>query len=1551
MSPPSEKTLRPIHQSACTPTSPGGGAFSRVDRESGFAYLQASGPQQIAPPEDADISDSVKEAALYEPFTYWDWHGLTEDEWEHRVDERKRQSYRDRKKPHYAPHEDDEPEPCYPLGKERWESFKRKVQKSKDRWYVRRIAVSRWMTLGDLDWISKNLPALEALDLSDIEHNSESNMGFREGERCRPEWSEILKCLAREWPGITMGSKNPKFHDIEGELNFLREWDLDFFTCLIGTFRAQIASRLSAPVDVNQCAIFSGLIMRQNLADEKQELLGKKDVVEARRLVKGINEGPVEQKNAMKEKLKDVMTGIATPTYRISATLRRMKELDSIIPKEEKMVLSSRLKWLGIRQWEGSVGLPDPSLRVFQEYHSKFQSLETISVRGDYIPDRCETRDPEVLHRTVCCDLLALKYITPKNVANLELRHSVHSMPYLVSYIKKEIPNIQRIGIDLGALVQIYPLKEKKNISPSEEPWVPSDDEFVDTVLAAAKKACDETNKSNDFTLPRNEPNTISRRYKRRVDFYQNESGSIVPHTSYPRHDNPDLWNRCSIDNSKNHQWTRKSLERDQVNTMFHMLKRLYDASRGSDIKFFPIKPEERDRSTNPIHPLALIQSYEEVSPSMGTCNDDYITMDPVNHFPNVLKWLNQTFQWRPVFDWDWFMVPEATESLDDVYRAILVKNNQKNLVGRVRQHFQMLRDAEIPVHILIGRRPPSSSSLYWGWPYSDTKWKRWLEEPFDANLAEVADLVDSLSIFYDLRNPLPKERLGYIDAADPYKPPDHVCPYGTLTHPLEECYFKQHQATKQNSKQKMANRHVLGVKTRRTESYEGLATGCVSAPPVGENANDHPSDDSEFESDCGSEDPLAPDFKPKFHHVARRAAFVREAVGWQRFWSTYALKLTRLTLLRVRMPCAFDRVGSWRLSRLLDRAIGWGMVAYTDERQHMQTREDRMAVNAAPGGNWIAEDYVFPAGRFVRRSWIWPQCPEQPQSEKLRDAELQRAVDEKRLSLVEWKNQWGNRMFLKGTDQDEQLEQERENAELTKAVARAATAGSRETKVEERLLEDFNVVRRLLPFHGRVIREVWNDVLQRRIDELKAEWRNVATEAENARRNKAPNHEELCNLAEERISKVMPLITRLGGLLVEVEEEPEESNSKPTGSQQNGVDSISANGEFNGDRNGPGESQQNGHDPCGIIDFEDSEGEGGEGLLPITAQDGDAALEAESNALFEDLTDPTTLLPLTSTPPTDAPAAKTFSHSSAPSKSHTESKSKYSDTSGGKSSTSSKRKADGALGGKSRSPAKKAKPTHPTGTSTSTADPHDDAQPPASSNSSSSEESEGGKKFDGHIRIPLPPKFLRPAIKKKTTTVSEGTKTESTTVVPGLAIDPPPWRRPGSKSSSFNQKERSRSGEAAAPQPAAALDESSSLSTAPSYESEPELEATSKPKTAPTPTKGKAKAKSKSPSTVPAPCQKPSPSKKRKSTSDEDGDDYEDGESDAPKRKAKKAKKNNDDDGDYEEKKPTRGSSRRMPAKRPVKTPRKTAAEGTRKSKRLQDKEKEKVKEKSKDL
>jgi hypothetical protein len=336
-------------------------------------------------------------------------------------------------------------------------------------------------------------------------------------------------------------------------------------------------------------------------------------------------------------------------------------------------------------------------------------------------------------------------------------------------------------------------------------------------------------------------------------------------------------------------------------------------------------------------------------------------------------EWLHTTFKWSPVFDWDCFVNPGPADRSD--YTNLMQQygfsiatdeggtNSQYHaLIAEVSKQFQHMSAAKIPVHILLGRRHPDASYLYWGWPYDASVWEKSLQAPFDAGLKVIASQINTMSIFYDIRNPLDEQSLGEIDAKEPYQAPFGRCPRPQCPWKRTDCPFEKQwrDPDPASQPQKMPNGKVLN--TFRFSKYEP-ASNLSSCPLTGEATENRP-----YDSD-------KEDATPTLHQLAQRAAYEREALGWQRFWTEYVSQMTSLSELRVRMPRCFDKVGSWGLSVLLGRAKHWKMIAHADEWQYVQSGEDLMdrveRDGAAGVCTHIAEEKAFPAGRFVRRTWV----------------------------------------------------------------------------------------------------------------------------------------------------------------------------------------------------------------------------------------------------------------------------------------------------------------------------------------------------------------------------------------------------------------------------------------------------------------------------------------------------------------------------------------------------------------------------------------------------
>ncbi|KAF2653123.1 hypothetical protein K491DRAFT_718345 [Lophiostoma macrostomum CBS 122681] len=1017
-----------------------------------------------------------KQHALYEPFTYWDWHGADEQaDWQNE-DKRKKRLLWERERGFRA---DGGMWSGYPFAQKRWRAFQYQINDS-NRWYVKRIATARWMSTADLLWIARELPALEALELSDWldEHIGDPSTPIS-------DWTEVLDRLLGVQPRTL-------------ELS-----DLEYFTYYgLGETKESIAARLSAAI---------------NQANEDES----DGFPEAYLVLQTLGLDLVEQQETFNtiQKQKD-------SRYVVS------DELQQIIYEAGTRNILARLKWLGVSSWTQHDGQHPISIIVPQ-----CERLQTLSIRGPPGYGQLGVQGNSAgmwedvgAHGQVCELILGLVQNVPESVATIELRRAVDFLPHLLEKLSEMKPTIKSVAIDLGAWIQMYPLR-RLEVKPSNLPGsVLGDYEIEITARSAAHYTNDiaeqighlptinrsktEPSRSTNDAVDELDAIEVKRdkdeefedfKYKKKQRrYYAEDGGSWISAGSGEVEDEDeagladgDAHGFCPLDGTSEtgHAATRTRLKDLKINALPRLLTMLYEAAHDSEISLIPLDPDPEDRSTNPIHPLALIQAGDECGRG---CGSRYRNVRPGDDFTEIYRWLNEAFKWRPVFDWDWFMVPEKMlDTVDSAYQMMF--SNETDCLGRIEDQFRSLKDAGISLHLLIGRRDESSSSCYWGWPYEEHKWKAWLDRPFDSNLDSIAGLVDGLSIFYDLRNPLHAKRLEDIDTLEPVKRPAATCPavpcpwakVGEHYPIYEDCPFITQRKPLgypeiDNSKrgsQKMANKQTLKPKCLTPVEYARLANSSTAAPPVGQNANDHPSDDSDIDdgSNSISDVPL--------HHLARRAAFTREAVGWQRFWSTYALKFTNLTLLRVRMPRCFDTVGSWRLAKLLDQNVGWQMLIHTDERQRIQSSEDlirHIASREPYTFEHKLESKIWPAGRFVRRSWIWPKT-------KTDFLPIGEETERTWVMTSEPTTSRGNRAFTK---EDAQYTQEWEEQEYAKASERAAAAAHKEREAEvslEQMLEEDplpleNRRRRKKLYHHALRhfgQRIWEQELQTHIDRL----------------------------------------------------------------------------------------------------------------------------------------------------------------------------------------------------------------------------------------------------------------------------------------------------------------------------------------------------------------------------------------------------------------------------------------------------------------------------------
>ncbi|KAF2277904.1 uncharacterized protein EI97DRAFT_441193 [Westerdykella ornata] len=1029
--------------------------FNFAGREAVFAYDIATGGQERHKPY-------VKNNAFYEPFTYWDWHGT--DSTYQEDDKRKRRLFWDRERGYRT---NAGQWSSYPSPSRRWKMFRERINDD-TRGCVKRIALARWMTREDLKWVCEELPALEALGLSAIQT-------FEGQSPLTDDLGEV------DWHGIA---------------HLLRNTDSKYSTSN-------------------------------------------------------------EQPNILK-----------------------------------------RLKWLGLANVVHTLKhTPGPlSLKVLKdEGNDPFSTvlpicsqLQTLSIRAPCGADsHYWTEQPlqgMYAHQEICKPILRITQNAPETVRTLELRQYFDYLPQFLEKLHELKPSIKKVGIDLGAWVQTFPIRPPLL---EEKVAFVTDDEIEGNVQRAVhfteylaqlekKEPLTESPKETLYTKPTNRYLALEAKqekatqdnlhldalYKQQSNtFYSRTSGTDYPFL--PRHDPNYDFSRdycCLLTEQSRLAYMTQDAEycplnvhdfverrrlpespfllkptpeeldladRNRTNTLPQMLKKLYDL-RDAEPKLYALGPEPQNRSNDPVDPLALVQMRDEATEwgyeeGAGSRYRDF-TAD--EDFTEIYTFLKKRFNWRPVFDWDALMVPEEVEQRVDRAFKKMIMDDEKYL-ERIAKHFGYLRKAEIPVHVLIGRRKTGTSSCYWGWPYDERKWREWLRKDFDANLGLVVGDIDTLSIYYDLRNPLDEKRLEEIEIMQPLRRPHASCPqvpcpWGSglqgkinrhrVPSPAQggDCPFLtqrqplsgkslHHTKGAAQRKQKMANKSTLASKFNRTQSeYANLAPHSASpcAPPTGRNAH-------AYSSDSDLEDPQTG--IPPLHYLARTAAYTRESLGWQRFWTRYALHFSRLTSLNVRMPAALDDLsigGSVRLARLLDRKVGWVMGEFTDERQQVQTREDLEDTLDSLGGRrevfeHVPEVPVWSGGRFVTRWWVWPE----KRGEWLKVGEGPKQVA--RFEQVPNPG-WPERSFA---EEDFQHTEGREKEECKKGKAGVVVAVQREKEAEQRLRVKLGPAarekqrRKKLYIDGAVLvaQEKWETLLQREIEGLERDLtkvENLSTES-----------------------------------------------------------------------------------------------------------------------------------------------------------------------------------------------------------------------------------------------------------------------------------------------------------------------------------------------------------------------------------------------------------------------------------------------------------------------
>ncbi|KAF2634305.1 hypothetical protein P280DRAFT_414092, partial [Massarina eburnea CBS 473.64] len=459
-----------------------------------------------------------------------------------------------------------------------------------------------------------------------------------------------------------------------------------------------------------------------------------------------------------------------------------------------------RLKWLGI---------PDPRItqgefpkNLFSQVVENCHSLEALSIRGRYEYD-FNARESFRIHQHVCVFMDEIVQNIPDTLKSLELRLSVDFIDLLLKTLRRKASNVKRVGIDLGAWVQIFPYNEG-NIPL--DGWIRNSAEG--SALRSRHDIYEEQHnkvlpKESKWYLPKYDGSeeTHHPRLKDTEFFFDHksesdDSGSDGANTDDGYEIRPSPWAQAIEEASKcehsanDHALIFKLLDPGQADTLHKMLRKLHKAQqRNRGIQLFALEAEGRTRSTDPIHPLTFIQteslSFYATNSGVGT---DYEGLQ-LGDCAGIYSWLAETFRWRPTFDWDWFMVTE--KMIEDADPRLISKEMKENWLNHdhpetsglnqalktIRITFQNLKESGISIHLLIGRRQIDQSSCYWGWPFDKNKWEQWQKSKFSANLEDIAPLVDTLSALYDLRNPLDFDRLEEIERFSFQDRPDALCP------------------------------------------------------------------------------------------------------------------------------------------------------------------------------------------------------------------------------------------------------------------------------------------------------------------------------------------------------------------------------------------------------------------------------------------------------------------------------------------------------------------------------------------------------------------------------------------------------------------------------------------------------------------------------------------------------------------------------------------------------------------------------------------------------
>lgn len=283
----------------------------------------------------------------------------------------------------------------------------------------------------------------------------------------------------------------------------------------------------------------------------------------------------------------------------------RIPGLTTTVPIDQKLPsdatrlkkLFSRLKWLGLPDWRGSATVSRDLLDAVLPHCI---ALRTLSIRGRYSAEMLSSANDS--HASICRLISGITTHASPTVETLELRLSFPYLDRLVEHLRAHNSNIKRVGIDLGAWVQIYPLRtandeltdeevrnaavaaayqtrrqayqeEHNKVAPEGSKWwLP---EVKARLLDQGSEAIERQNGVDGPTLALPEQDA-KHAYER--NFYRDDGGSYLQDTKPTCSSTPKL---CPLQKSGHSAELDEYVEEVKVNTLPGMLCRLHDMGTG----------------------------------------------------------------------------------------------------------------------------------------------------------------------------------------------------------------------------------------------------------------------------------------------------------------------------------------------------------------------------------------------------------------------------------------------------------------------------------------------------------------------------------------------------------------------------------------------------------------------------------------------------------------------------------------------------------------------------------------------------------------------------------------------------------------------------------------------------------------------------------------------------------------------------------------------------------------------------------------------------------